>query len=393
MGGVLNVFTSDKGIIGDRKRDAATGLVTFGRAGLAPLFALSSGMKQEVAKSTSFDWVEKEALRGQLKVTNNAGTGTTLTVADPSEVLPNTVLVSGSGEMMLATAISGNNLTVIRGFAGTSAAAINGSSTAVDVQILNQLFEENSAAPTALMGLGVKRDNYIQIFRNTWGLSRTADQSDYYTGNKHAETKREAENLHFRSIERQLWFGNKHEGTVTTPTGTKTYRMTRGVIPSLETNVEASGNGNLKASELNAFLEGVFSYKLDSAKENQRIAFCGQQVLTAVGTLAEINGQMNLSAGQRMYGLDIHEWVTPHGTIKLMTNPLFTESPLWRGHLAVLHPEAITLKYMAKTLHADATVPGTDGKSGVYTSELGLKLEVEKVHGVYTNIQKGVAED
>jgi hypothetical protein len=79
-------------------------------------------MGKESAQDTIFHWFEDSHQRAAATV--SGGTGTRLLVDDGSQYVPNQILlVEDTGEIVMATAIAGNSLTVIRGLAGTGSSA------------------------------------------------------------------------------------------------------------------------------------------------------------------------------------------------------------------------------------------------------------------------------
>ncbi len=382
---VKGVFASDQGIQGDRKGDFASALLQVNPTGTAPLLALSSGMESAGATDTAVTWFEENHISGRINVTNNATTGATLTVDDVSIVVPGAIfLVEANGEYVFVQSISGNDLTVIRGFAGTVNTTIDGSSTPVPIQRIATAHEEGSARPVAVANLGFPRFNYMQIFRNTWDVTGTARNVEFHTGNLVAKNKRDAGLFHAEDIERALWFGRKSIGVK----NGRPFRTMDGVLAQIVTNVETQG-GDTTQDELNAHWEAVFGRNI-KGKPNERIAFCGNSVITTINSIARIDGVNNLSPGQTEFGFKITKWMTPYGDLSLMTHPLFNESPLWTENLYTLHPGAIRMRWLRRTHEdsndRDGTRAGADSDFGVFTSELCVEYRAELTGGKFTGI-------
>lgn len=382
---VKGVFASDQGIQGDRKGDFASALLRIDPTGSAPLFALSSGMESADAADTVVTWFEENHISGRVSVTNNAGTGTTLTVDDVSHIVAGQVfLIEATGEYVFVTAVTGSDLTVTRGFAGTTNTSIDGSGTPVPIQRIATAHEEGSARPVAVANLGYPRFNYMQIFRNVWDVTGTAANVEFHTGNLVAKNRRDASLFHAEDIERAAWFGRKSIGVK----NNKPFRTMDGILAQISTNVTTQG-GDTTQEELNAHFQAIFERNI-KGKPNERIAFCGNTVLSTINNIAHLDGVNNLSPGQTDFGFKITKWMTPFGDISLMTHPLFNESPVWTKDLYTLHPGAIRFRWLRRTNHdqydRDGTRAGADSDFGVFTSELTVEYRAERTGGKFTGI-------
>lgn len=386
---VKGVFASDSNIVGSRKGDFASALLQTEPTGSAPLLALSSGMMSSGAGDTVVTWFEENNLSGRVNIVNNAGTGTSLTVDDASQVVPGMIFMAeASGEYMYVTAVSGTTVTVVRGFGDTNAGAIDGSSSAKPIQRIGTAFEEGSDKPVAYANLGFPRFNYMQIFRNTWDVTGTARSIDYYTGDPVAKNKRDAALFHAEDIERSFWWGKKSIGSK----NGKPFHTMDGVISQISTNVE-TGAGGVSTDDLRDFLQAVFERNV-KGKPNERIAFCGNTVLAVLDKLATEKGVINITPGQTEFGLKVNKWMSPFGDISLMTHPLMNQSPLWTKDLYVLHPGALEIRYLRKTFYDDNDVAGSrngrDADFGVMTTECTIQYKAERTGGVYTGIDTAV---
>lgn len=385
---VRGVFASDSGIVGDPKGDFASALLQEVPTGSAPFFALSSGMSSENATDTIIHWFEEAHLAGRTLL--NEAIDTTETawdVVDASSFTVGTIaLAEFSGEYVLITAVSGNTLTVVRGFAGTTAAAAN---TATGFQRIGTAFEEGSGRPVAVANQGYPRYNYTQIFRNAWNLTRTAQEVAFYTGPIEPKNKRDASLLHAEDIERSCWFGIKTTGVV----NSTRFSTMDGLDAQIITNVTIAG-ATTTWVDVDNFLRTIFEKNI-KGKPNERVAFGGNTALSVLNNIARIEGQIWLEPGQTDFGLNINKWITPYGNITLLTHPLFVENPLWTKDMRVFHPGAVTLKWLHRTseddYNKDGTRAGVDADFGIYTSEFSLKYALEKTGGRFTGLTAAAA--
>lgn len=381
---VKGIFTSDAGITGDRKGDFASALLQIGPAGMAPILALSSGMMSEGASDTVIVWFEENNLSGRINVTNNAAVGTALTVDDATQVVPGAIfLVEATGEYVFVEAVAGSNLTVVRGFADTTPTAIDGSSTPVPIQKIGTAYEEGSARPGAIANLGYPLTNYMEIFRNEWNASGTVQQVQFHTGNVVARNRSEAGNLHAVDMEKSLLHGRKSMGVK----NNAPFHTMDGFATQIKTNIKTTASP--KYSDIRNFMQTLFERNV-KGKPNERIAFSGNNILSAVDTLSTHYGTINLVPGDNEFGLEVKLWRTPFGKISIVSHPLMVESPLWTQNLYVFHPGAMKTRWLRRTFEdtydRNGTRAGVDADFGVFTSEMSCQLGAEKTCAKWTGL-------
>lgn len=382
---VKGVFTSDAGIVGDRRTDFASSLLQLMPTGTAPFFALTSGMRSGSISSTITTWFEENHLSGRALVNNNAGVADTLVVDDASWITPGQIyFVETTGEYVYITAVSGNTLTVVRGFGGTTPSAIDGTGTAVPMQRISNAHEEGSSKPNSVTNLGYPVFNYTQIFRTPWDLTRTARRSEFYTGDRVAKSRADALLFHSEDIERSIIWGRRSQGVQ----NGKPFRTMNGIIPLIVTNAEVQSS-DVSYTDLRDFLEGIFAVNV-KGKPNERIAFCGNTVIGVIDSIVLHHSHMNISVGQTEFGMNVRKWMTPYGDISLMTHPLMNESPYFTKDLYVIHPGCVETLYMDKTFEdrydANGQRAGVDADYGVYTTEMTMRYMAERTGGKFTGI-------
>lgn len=382
---ITGVFNSNSGIAGEKVGDFASAVYQTDIVGTAPLLALSSGMRNEVANDTVITWWAQNPDPSRSTITNNATTGATLVVADGSFIVPGMIgMIETTGEYVYVTAVTGNSLTVSRGFAGTTNTSINGSSTPVGFQLLFTAHKERASAPTAVSNQGYPLINYTQIFRNAYGNSRTAREIAYRTGNKLEQNVKTASYLHAADIERAMLFGRK---SVNLLDGDQ-LRTMDGLIPMIKTNI-ASQSTSVDKDDIDDWLEDIFRYNL-KGQPNERVALCGSTALRILGQIADKNTSMQVVPGATEYGYNYSKWITQFGTISLLTHPLFNESPLWRKDILVFHPGALVKKTLTPTFDVkfndNGSNQGIDGDDGVITTEMSMIYGNELTAGIFTGI-------
>jgi hypothetical protein len=388
---VKGVFASHQNIVGARKGDFASGLLQTQPTGSAPMLALSSGMASRGLGDTVATWFEEDHLTGTINITNNAGTGVTLTLNDVTQVVANQVfLIHATGEYVFVEGISGSNATVTRGFGGTSIQAVDGSGTPKPMQRIGTAFEEGSAKPTAFANLGFPRFNYSQTFRNAWDVTGTAAAVQFHTGDVVAKNKADAALFHAEDIERSTVWGVKAIGTL----NSKPFRTMDGIQKQLSTNLSSQATNVAWADDIRPFLEGIFAVNI-KGQPNERISFCGNTVVGVFEDIARKDATINIMPGQTDYGFNIRKLMTPFGDVTLMTHPLFSENAVFTKDWLVIHPGAVEYRWLRRTFaddyDRDGSRAGADADYGVITSELCVTYKAQKTGGYFDGIDTAAA--
>ena len=134
----------------------------------------------QYARNPKHEWLE-DVLSPEVDTlaADVAATDTTITVADGTKFRPGMVIVfEGHDEMMKVTAVSGNTLTVVRGYAGTTAEAIS-SGTEVKIVARPQAEGTLPGDDTSAKLPGAEW-NQTQIFDYTAKVTRTALNTSHY---------------------------------------------------------------------------------------------------------------------------------------------------------------------------------------------------------------------
>lgn len=169
-------------------------------------------------------------------------------------------------------------------------------------------------------------------------------------------------------IERAFWFGEKKYDT----NGTQGHprRATGGVnefVTSGNSYVQNQG-GVLTTPDMNTFLREGFTYS-DSATKT---LFSGGVVIQSINEIAM--GQIQTRPNEKSYGMNISEWHTAFGMIRIVHNPLFVGN--YSGSAYLLDLDCFTYCYVKNRdtkLLTNVQAPDVDGQVDMYLSEVGLK--------------------
>lgn len=379
---IPGIFSSQGGINAERLDSFNSKLFRSQLAGTAPIFALSSGSAQFQLTSKIHYWFMKQPYSSKLiasAAANNSATSITVdkgAVVEPSSVIMNTK----TNEYMFVSAVSGNTLTVVRGFAESTAAAVTQND---ELLYLGTAKKEGSLAPNPKYRRGVPRMNYSQIFRNGWGTTRTAEYIKFITGNKATENKEDAVSMHAQDIEMALLLGRKSLNQVD---GSEVLSTMDGLMSIVKNNTALAA-----AATLDSIQEWMYS-NFETCPEgvpNERVVMTSLNVLYILNKLIReaSSSYYPIGTATKVYGLDVYALQLPGmQEVKILAHPLFSQTESLSKSMLIYHPGLIKIGYMTDAEIKDATPVGMDGQANVITSELTLEYADENTGGVLSNI-------
>jgi hypothetical protein len=276
--------------------------------------------------------------------------------------------------------------------------------TADTFKIIGNINPEGGEMPDAIALNPVQVYNYTQIFRTPLSITRTARKTRLRTGDQYQKAKSEALEMHSWEMELAfLW------GIMTQNIGDngKPERTTQGVINFIRQyaplncddytlNPAYAGESWLDEGQiwLKNMLELVFRYGA-----TEKLCLCGSGFLLGIDALASsiMGGNITqLLPGQKTYGMDIKEWVTPFGTIHLKTHPLFSFDATTRNMGILLEPKEMEYRYIDDTAfygeNSSKSHPEgygqrrVDGTNEEYLTEAGLEFGLPQKCGILNGV-------
>lgn len=355
----------------------------------APLvvFSKANQMKRKACHNPEYSWVE-DALRPRFDRINDA---TPPVAADTTWTVDNgayfrtgdIVLVPRTGEAVQVTAVATNDLTVVRSVGAPAAANL------VDNE---ELLIIGSAQPEADLSKAAMSDNpdqvknYTQIFREPWHSSETQRHSDQFTRpNDWAHQARKSGIEHAKDIEYAFLFGRKDERTASAGVSvTGPLRTTGGAYEFVTTNITNAG-GALTEAELFGALRPAFRYG-----RREKVGFASQLTVDVLNGFPRGKLELRQSDMDKTYGVRVFEYISPHGTLNLVTHYLIEgidSTGVFNGDLLVLDFEPIYYRYLANEngsrdthINTEIQAPDADARKDEYLSECGLQFGEEKKH-------------
>ena len=345
------------------------------------LDALGDPMRE--ATSTHHEWLEDALLPNKDAINDSTytdpSTDTDFVVDNGSRFrVGDQVQVEGSEELMFVTAINSDTLTVVRGYAGTTAENL------ADNQVINILGNaalEGADKPGARFTNRSRCGNYTQIFTATVEVSGTdmaasqlglADEMDYQKQERLRELLRDLENTVINAGK-----------PASNPEGSSSVRRSmKGVIQHLATNVFHTGDASFPAGT--NLDEDKINYVLRQIWESSN----GNVDLIVVGGFQKrkINA---FSAGSRAYGANdttftdmISIYESDFGVCRIATTR-------WMPQDAALLLDSSRINVLplaGRGFHFKPLASGGDYECGELIGEYTLELRNEAAHGLIRDL-------
>lgn len=369
--------------------------------GTAPLFGLTSLLKDETASNIEHGYFSKTMIFpfAQLTAAVADGAATTITVASTEDLVPGDLLMAESTQeiLMVNTVASATSLTVVRGIGTRTPAAI---ANGVALRTVGNAFEEGSVRPSAVSITAVRYVNNTQIFRNSWAVTKTAAAIPQIAGAGYvSESKQDCAALHAMAIEKALFFGQKFMGT---RNGQPLHTM-EGILP----RVTASAPGNITTlgattnwTQLESALDPVLQTVTDPKGGNIRTMFVGGTARRVLHNIARLNSSYQITTAETAWGLQIDTIRTPRGVFEIIEHPLFNAygaASMWAKMAVICDLNAFSLAYLRKTSDAAYNASGAmvdngvDAEGGTLTTELTCTIKNPAAFGVLYNFTAAAA--
>lgn len=347
-----------------------------------PFTALVNKIKSEKAISPKFQNFEDTLPARTDTVNNGAGyaSGATSIVVDNGGRfnVEDLVLVPRTKELMRVTAISTNTLTVTRGVGSTAAAIVDDdplyivSSAAMEGDVSKQARSDTPSIVT----------NYTQIHRDPVDESGTALSSDFITDPhdwNYSVKKKGIE--HSLRIERTAWFGRPSEA------GSPAVRTSGGFFHFQGATNAFDAGGAWAESELWNNSPSIFRYG-----RRRKLAFAGGIPMSVVSQWAM--SKVQVRQDENTYGIAITELQTPMGRLGLVYHPLFDDTVVYSGYVAIVDMDTVAKKYLAggiggsRDTHFKDNIHerDRDGRKGEFFSDVGFRYGEPSKNGYFYGV-------
>lgn len=379
----------------ERPKNFREGILRFNPNGTAPIFALTSKAGEKTVDDPEYAWWCEGNVLTRLQVNGALASGDTLVTVDSADPTITTLGANlgtatnlKDGDILLVeptadnatfdhelievdNVLSDTQFAVRRGAGGTTAASIGDNAW---LTVIGSAYAEGTGVPRAVSRNPIKNNNYIQIFKDTYELTGTADETNTRTNNGYQEDKRRKSFKHASDIEWSIMFGRKAE---TTGDNGKPKRFMGGLrefIPSANVNVFAVP---VTPSTFMDALAPVFDF--DTGAGDMRMGFAGNQALIELSKIFANEVVYNVTGTVEQYGMDFTKFRMPNGTLALKSHPLLSRHGLYKKSMFVLDFDAI--KYTKQkgrpngTPKDDVQNKDEDVRRGFIQSDCGLMVD------------------
>jgi len=335
------------------------------------------------ATSTHHEWLEDELLPNKDAVNDSTfsdpSTDTDFVVDNGSRFrIGDQIQIEGSEELMLVTGISTNTLTVVRGYAGTTAENL------ADNQIINILGNaalEGADKPNARFTNRSRCGNYTQIFTATVEVSGSdlaasqlglADEMDNQKQSRLRELVRDLENTIINAGQ-----------PASNPEGSGTVRRSmKGIIQHLSTNIFHTGDSGFPSgTDLD---EAKINYVLRKIWENSS----GNVNLIIVGGFQKrkINA---FCSDSRAYGANDTTFTDMIGIYESDFGVCRIVTTRWMPQDAVLLLDSSRINVLplaGRSFHFKPLASSGDYECGELIGEYTMELKNEAAHGLIRDL-------
>lgn len=358
----------------------------------APLTVISKRMASEgsttPAKASTFHWDEDELETRFDAINNGAG----YTDSDVSVVVDtggifyqdSIITIPRTGELLYVSAVSTNTLTVIRGFAGSTAAAILDDDP---VFVVGSVVEEGVGAPTARSGNPTQRTNYTEITKTAVSASGSLISTSNVTQPHDWPYQHKKKFIeHLKTLEYKAIHGVPSNGTG--PTG-QPLRTTGGLLHFLTQNRQDAG-GTLTETEWETWIRTMSRYS-----GGTKTVFCSPLVVSVLNNFSI--GRLHTQVGDTTYGVKVMQLISAHGTTNLVEHKLL-EGAVWGGYAIAVDFKVADFAYKPlggsdapgpvrdTKLFTNQQAPDVDGQIDQWLTECGWMISQPKAHAVLTGV-------
>lgn len=300
-----------------------------------------------------------------------------------------------TGEVIRITAIASNISMTCSRYWGDTATA--GTSVLADASILRWVgsaYPEGDNAPLAISKQPTIVTNFTQIFKDTAGLTGTAEATTFRPEAKQWPVlQAQCLERHMLKMEEAILHGVKEEVLITNGRGNSEYARSTGGFRQFVESADGGAYlfdyaGSVTLAKMDLRLERIFTYG-----SKTKGAWCGYRALNILNQLVRNSSTWNWNAEsmpkKQTYGLEVFQLRCPFGHLNLVPHPLMAESAAYTQDMYIFdakYLEYVTLPGRDTNWHPNAQATDEDAKRGYYQTEAGLRLAMPECHEVWTNM-------
>ena len=287
------------------------------------------------------------------------------------------VYVSRTGEIMRVSSVSTHTLTVTRGEAGTTAAALLDND---QLMLLNSAYAENAVSGDIKFRPTTFDYNYTQISRETYGNSRTEQGTRKYgIDNSYDYKKKMALIDLLRKNNGNMWLGGRSVDT------SNEFRTTGGVLNFIDSTNEYDVNGNLTQAEFEYWMR---KYAL-AYNSNKKTLFAGSRFIERLNSWASDKVIYDSKDSVNKFGLAVKTYMTAWGELDVVYEKYFDDTSSLNGYAVALDLMNIKFIYFMNGYlmsHDDIQENDRDGRKGEWLMESSVQVNIPKAHAIIKGV-------
>lgn len=363
--------------------------------GTAPLTAFMAKMRSEVVNDPQYHWWEETLQVIRLQITEPedavataidcAGGGCLGLVKGDLLLIEKATTTTYDHEILMVSADPTVDIAFVaeRGARGTTGATIPDNSFITKIGNVNG---EGSEKRTATTRNPTKYTNFLQIFKTSYNISKTAAATFARTGDALKNDRKRKMFDHATDQEMAFLFGRSDEDT--DAAGEK-QRSTGGLLQFLsaqravDTNLYGHCISLLTAAtfgedELLDAMHPVFDWNAGGAG-NERLILAGNGAINYINKAIKDSAstQINYNGTIKSYGMQLTRLAFPQGNYYMRTHPLMNTHPRYKNGMFVINPAGIKHRYLTgrdTKFEDDIQTPGADRKEGQWIGEVGAEF-------------------
>jgi hypothetical protein len=347
----------------ERPKSFREGILRFNPNGTAPIFALSSKAKKRSVTDPEFAWWTEGNVLVRLQISAALGATDTLFTVDTVDPTSTTLGANlgtathlKSGDILLVepltdsatfnqelievdNVLSDTQFTARRGAGGTTAGTVANDTW---LTLISSAYAEGTGVPRPTTRNPIKFLNFIQIFKDTYELTGTADKTVTRTNNNYSEDKKRKMFKHSQDIEWSILLGRPAE---TTGDNGKPKRFMGGIR-----NFIPPGNQTVFTAPVtpSSFLDAIAPvFDFDTGAGDTRIVFAGNQALIELSKVFVNEVMFNVNNVVKVYGMDFQEFIMPNGRVLLKSHPLLSRHGLYKKSAFVVDFDGLSYVTMS----------------------------------------------
>lgn len=348
----------------------------------APFTVLLARLQKDTVKSNRVDWYDELAWGYYTRINNQAGyDDAVLTFAVDDETVfaaLDILYVPRTGETMRMASIDTGAHTVTavaRSWGAIAAGALLDNDYIVN---MGNAMPENSTAPTEKLMQPSKGYNYVQPFRTPFSGSWSQNAEQLKTDTKERIRLRQSKSIvHLRQIERALKFGERVDGTDANGVPVRTMG---GLNEFLTTNRINQGGVGMTESAWEAIMEQLFTHG-----NRTKLGLLCPSLITQLNAFPA--GKIQTKSGEETYGIDMKEYISPHGRLMIVHDDMLTGPFADRSFIAdIKNIDYGPLQGLDTKLSQNIQENDRHGWKDEYYTYLTARFRLEATHGVIYNI-------